>query len=117
MTTAERDASRNGKTVSNGNGAKTIQMVVQVAVAVLLPGVGFLASQVITNGQSIIALNERSGTVKEAVAGAATQDEVTRAIASVEKQQAIRDAGIQRELREIKDELKELRKARLEKPR
>lgn len=74
---------RNG---SGGGFKAVVQSVVPIAVAVILPGVGFLASQVIENGKNIARLDERT------------------------RQQTTQDEAIRRELTEIKHQLYELSK-------
>lgn len=71
-----------------------VQMAVQIAVAVLLPGVGFLCSQVIEHGSHIAVIEARH----------------KAAISSIDKQQRLRDEALRRELVEIKASLKELQK-------
>ena len=95
-----------------------LQVVVQVAVAILLPGVGFLSSQVIANGKDIAILSSKAMTIQDGIAlirehsshphtGAVTSSDLAAAIVSIEKQQAIRYDAIERQLKEIKEALKE----------
>jgi hypothetical protein len=90
-----------------------LRFVAPIAVVVLLPGVGFITNQVISNSSSIAVLNKTSITITEAADlikehardgvhdGAATKTELKAAIAeavmNLEKQQKIRDEAQRRE--------------------
>lgn len=106
------------------NGDKSgnwLRAALPVAVAVMLPGVGFLGSQVIGNGRAVAVLERTQLTLEGAVrlirehegrgvhAGAATQTELREAIqaavAGIEKQQRIRDENMNRRLDRIEQAL------------
>lgn len=102
---------------------KVIQGLLPVFVAILLPGVGFLTSEVIAHGESVAVLkttmmtNEDVHTVvsdhaaKSAHPTAATHEELNLALGSVEAQQAIRYEQTVRELTEIKEDVRAIRDA------
>lgn len=113
----ERD---NGKS-NGGNFWAALRVVVPVMMAVLLPFVGFIASNVIQNHTDIVEVRSKIMTTKDALAliraheqagthrGYVPSDIMTGALKAMEKQQALRDEQIRRELAEIKAELKTLR--------
>ena len=106
----------------SGGWKLALQIAAPVAVAVLLPGVGFIASEVIQNGKDIAVLQRSTMTPENALQlvrahemggvhnGAVTQDRLTHELAQQEKQSTVRFEAIQRELADIKAQLRELAK-------
>ena len=84
----------------------------EIVVLMMLPVGGFFANRVLENGQSVAVLHERmkSHSEREIHHGAVGAVAFDQIIASIEKQQALRDAGIRRELEDIKRSLAALSK-------
>lgn len=106
---------------------QTIQLATQVLVGVLLAGTGYLLSTTTSNKTSIAVLDKTKMSHEDGVnlirehtrAGehplAASDDDLKAAVSNIEKQQAIRDDNVRRELTEIKGSMQRLEEAFREK--